>query len=142
MKNNQTLELAKYIYENYPGISSSYPFWKILSVIDRKQDCMVFIKDGSEIKGAALFLRLTDKSLEDLLMERIKFNNSFDMFNLMNEKGDNIHFIQALADGQTTLLRGLRKVIKKFKPTTVSWYKPDMKKIHIVYTRRAEICHK
>ena len=133
------IELARYVYENYPNIKTMAPFSQILSLLDRNEEKVVAIKDEKNFKGAAMYLRITDNSLWKLITGQIKIDNIDDMKNLFEEKGDNIHFIYVLSDSMKTTLRGLKMVIKKERPHSVSWYKPDMS-IHIL-NLRSEICH-
>src|SRR3990167_11146913 len=112
---------------------------QILSLLDRNEEKVVAIKDEKNFKGAGMYLRITDDALWKLITGQIKIDNIDDMKNLFEEKGDNIHFIYVLSDSMKTTLRGLKMVIKKERPHSVSWYKPDMS-IHIL-NLRSEICH-
>ena len=135
------LELAKWIYENYPGMKRMMPFWKFLSILDRYEDRIAVIEDeNGKFKGAAIYVRLTDEVLNDILLGNLSMTSVEDMEEILAEEGKNIHFIRVIADGPRTILKGLKQVIAKENPDTVSWYKPDMDGIHFVYSRR-ELCH-
>lgn len=90
-------------------------------------DKMLIVKDDN-IKGVALFLRLTDKTYENL--KELDLTKEAILFNLLMEYGDNLHFCLLVADGYKTIMTGMRKVVSKYKPKTVSWWNPDMTMLH------------
>ena len=109
-----------------------FPRWNLLSILDRNRDKIAFIKKKGKLLGASFFLKLTDKSLDLIKRNKISLKDANTINKLMDENGRNIHFIGVLADGTKTILKGLRKVIKKTSPKTISWFKPDMDRIHFI----------
>ena len=136
--NNDILDLSEYIHENYGPANENFPFWKILNLIDRHQDKIVFVKDGKKFKGAAMYIKLDDDAIAGILEGMIDPTSPDDMRILLSSQGDNIHFIFIVADGIKTILKGLRKVIAKENPYSVTWFNPDMEFRLIKYRR--ELC--
>ena len=139
MSNEEILEVTDFLYKGYPGFNKTFTRWRLLSLIDRNTDKVEVIRD-KEIKGVALYLKLTDKSLNLLDFGVIDLKSPEVVTELIKEDGDNIHFVAVLADGAKTILKGLRKVIKKHNPKTITWFKPNMDRIHFVKLG-GELCH-
>ena len=140
MEDKDILEVGRFLYDNYPGFNSSFPIWKLLSIVDRNADKVVYVRDRGVLKGAAFYLKLTDQSLHLVDLGVISLKERDIVENLIQEDGDNVHFVCVLADNAKTILKGLRQVIKKESPKTISWFKPDMDKIHFVKLRSEMIC--
>lgn len=136
----EVLEITNYLYANYPRFKEMFPKWRLLSIIDRNMDKVAFIRKDGELKGAALFLKLTDATLFGIDVGFISLKDPEVINNIIKENGDNIHFIGVLADSGRIVLRGLREVIKKENPKTVSWFKPEMDKVHFIKLRGKK-CH-
>lgn|SRR3990167_10319639 len=124
------LELCDHILKNYPKLTNQVSRWQLLSLLDRNEDRVVIIKENEKIKGSALYLQLTDETLWQIKYGFIDLKNPETVNRMLREQGDNIHFLYVLADGVKTILRGLREVIKKENPKTVSWYNPEMTKFN------------
>lgn len=138
MENKEVLEVANYVWNDFPKVRL-IPFWQVLGIIDRNQEKVVVIKDSSGIKGAAMFLTLTDESLTRILLKEINVFDEIDMQNLFKEDGDNIHFIFVLAENMKTVLKGLKKVIQDKNPYSVSWFNPELDFRLLKYRRN--VCH-
>ena len=138
MGNKEVLEVANYVWNDFPKVRL-IPFWQVLGIIDRNQEKVVVIKDSSGIKGAAMFLTLTDESLTRILLKEINVFDEIDMQNLFKEDGDNIHFIFVLAENMKTVLKGLKKVIQDKNPYSVSWFNPELDFRLLKYRRN--VCH-
>jgi len=139
MTNDEVLEISKYMYENYPSFKEMFPRWNLLSLLDKNRDKIAVIKEGKFIKGAALYLKLTDNSLSLIDAGVINLKSPDTIRELIKENGDNIHFVGVLADGTRTILKGLKDVIKRNSPKTISWFKPDMDSVHFIKVR-GELC--
>lgn len=140
MQTKEILSLANYVYKNYPAIRDKVEFWQLLSLLDRNEDKIVFIKEGNEFRGAAFYLRLCDDNFLKVIMGEYDLSNPEHIHYLLTDKGDNIHFIYCVGS-MRPILKGLRKMIKYEKPMSVSWFKPDMEKIHIVqFERKDSVC--
>ena len=134
------IELCDYIYHNYPGLKDKVAYWQLLSLLDRNEDKVITVKEGDKFRGASLFVRISDDDLWKIEYGFLDLTNQENIAKLLNGSGDNIHFIYVLADSMKTILRGLREVIKKENPKTVSWYNPEMTKFNKFNLRRSLIC--
>lgn len=135
------IEVLNYIYKKYPLLLETYPRWILLSFLDRNPDKIIIEKEYGVIKGIAIFLEIDDDSLLDIINGDINIVNPTDITELLNKKGDNIHFILCATDSMKYILRGLRKVIKQKNPLSISWWKPDMSKVSFI-KMKGELCHK
>ncbi|MDI6732317.1 MAG: hypothetical protein QME16_00090 [Planctomycetota bacterium] len=133
------IELSKYIYENYPGLKNRFAYWQILSLLDKNEDKVITVKDGDKFLGAAMYARVTDDTLWKLQYGFMKVDNPQDALQMLSEKGQNIHFLYLLAGGAKIILRGLREVVRKENPKTISWLSPDMSKLNI-WKGRGVLC--
>jgi len=141
MQTKDILSLANYVWKNYPHIHDKVKFWQLLSLLDRNQENIVFIKDGGEYRGAAFYLRLSDENLTNIIMGNLDLSNPEHVSYLLQDNGDNIHFIYCVAGSMRPILKGLKKMIKHENPASVSWFKPKMDRIHIVQFQKAsEVC--
>ena len=70
----------------------------------------------------------------------IEYFKALEIEKMIKENGRNIHFLAVVADGQKTVLRGLREVIYKENPSTTTWYKPNMDRIHFIKFG-GKLCH-
>lgn len=134
------IELSKYIYENYPGLKDKVQYWQLLSLLDKNEDKVVVVKENNNFKGAALYVRLTDETLWKLRYGFMRVDNAWDIQQMISEKGQNIHFLYLLADGTTTILKGLREVMRKENPKTISWFSPDMSKFNMWKGKVSLLC--
>lgn len=139
MANKDIPIITNIIYQNFPYISNLFPRWALLSLIDRNQDKLVYVKDGEMIRGVAMFLRLTDETLSDLIMNNKDILDKESLNEMLKEKGENIHFLFVCADSVGVILKGLRNVMKNEKINSISWFNVDMKFRFIKYRR--ELCH-
>lgn len=124
------IELARYIYENYPGIKNKVFLWQLLSLLDKNEDKVITVKENNKFKGSAIYVKISDDELWKIQYGFIKTDDPGEIVKLLNNVGDNIHFLYVLADSQKTILKGLREVIGKENPKTVSWFNPEMTKLN------------
>src|SRR3990167_2572207 len=134
------LELCDHILRNYPKLTNRIARWQLLSLLDRNEDKVIIVKENGLIKGSALYLKLTDETLWKLEYGFIDLRNPEIVNQMLKERGDNIHFLYVLANGVRTILKGLREVIKKENPKTVSWYNPEMTKFN-KFKKEVQLCH-
>ena len=95
--------------------------------LSNHHDKIVIVRDES-IKGVAIFVTLTDEFygfLKDLDITRYDI-----LANMLKQHGPNVHFVLLCADGYNTIMTGVREVIHSRKPKTVSWWNPDLTKLH------------
>ncbi len=124
------IELARYIYKNYPGLKDKVLLWQLLSLLDKNEDKVIVVRENTVLMGCGMFVRISDEQLWKLQYGFIDLTKPNEIQELLNSKGENIHFLYLLADGIKTILKGLREVIKKENPKTVSWFNPSMTKFH------------
>ena len=96
-------------------------------------DKIVIIRDD-KIKGVAVFLTLSDETYERL--NELDIEDVDILVRLLKEEGKNIHFILLAADCVRTILRGILKAKQELEPKTISWWSPDLKKLHKYNLRR------
>lgn len=126
-------EIGRFIMEKYYSKYKGPRFDVVPTVeqlekgIKQHPDKLVVVRDD-KIKGVGIFLTLSD--------ETFKMLQSFDitqvdvLMALLQEHGPNIHFVLLCADGQKTILTGINMVKAKYKPKTISWWNPDLSKLH------------
>lgn len=100
-------------------------------------DRIIRIEDGKEPKAIGIYLRLTDESLEMIRTGKIDMRDSKTINRLYKENGKNIHFFLCAAENMIAIRKGIKKMILRENPRTISWLEPDMKRIFI----RRLICH-
>lgn len=141
MQTKDVLSLANYVWKNYPSIKGKVEFWQLLSLLDRNQDKIIFIKENGEYKGAAFYLRLSDDNFLKIITGEYDLKNPEHLNFLLKDNGENIHFIYCVASNMRPILKGLKKMIKFENPMSVSWFKPDMDRVHVLqFKQRSEIC--
>ena len=134
------LELSKYIYENYPDLKNKIQYWQLLSLLDRNEDKVIIVKEDGKFKGAAMYARISDETLWKIEWGFLDLTNPREIQEVLNDKGNNIHFLYLLADGTRTILKGLREVIKKENPKNISWFNPEMTKLNKFNLKRSLVC--
>lgn len=125
------LELCDYIYNNFPNLRKMFARWQILSMLDKNEDKIIFIKDDGEFKGVAFYVKVSDEILEEFkvlsrnnpeVVKEVLSDAEFIKV-LLQEEGDNIHFLFVSADSFYTIQRMKREVIKREKAETISWFR-------------------
>ena len=137
---NILLHAAKFIYAKYPGLKDKYTFTQILSLCDRFEENLIIIKKGGDIQGVAGYLRLSDLSLSRLYYKVYNISDPSDLNKLMEDRGDNIHFCFVCSTGLNVLREGIKVVIKKESPGTISWFDPKFLSLRIL-NMEDRLCH-
>lgn len=130
---------AEFFYRNYPYIKDARTLDDCINMMERFKDKIISRIESGSVVFLALYLKLNDVHF-NAVKDSIK-NASTPEFiekSILNE-GDNVHFAIALGNPKY-ILNCLKEVIRKENPKTVSWYKPDMKKIHLIKLR-GQLCH-
>lgn len=119
--------IAKYLIEHY--YKQSPPDEELLAkALDLHQDKVVVVHEGETIRGVAVFLTLTDETYKTIDSQKIQ---TVDVLSkLLQERGDNLHFILLTARGMSDILCGLRAVKAARHPKTISWWNPGMTHLH------------
>ncbi len=119
-------ELVDFIWDNYPVLKDHLRKEQVGWLLKQHSDRVIIVRDLGTIKGIGFYLRLTDKTYEDLKDRKISLRSGETLKSCLVENGNNIHFGFAVADGFKTIMKGLRQVIENEKPQTISWSSPDM----------------
>ena len=130
MNKENILETARFVYRGYSN--SSLEFWQCVSLVDRYEKNIIIIKEKGKIKGVSFYLLIDDIALLRLKTFVWKSNNHNDFKELIARKGNNLHFLGVVADGPSIILKGLKKLIKKYNPKTVSWFKQDYLNLRMI----------
>lgn len=126
-------EVARYLKDNYYTKYAGCPKHLIpdqdtlVQALDLHKDKVVVVLEGTEIKGVAIFLTLSDETYSNL--ESYNVGDMEVLGKLLQEKGQNLHFIVLTANGLKTIIEGMNKT-KKLKPKTISWWNPTMTHLH------------
>lgn len=99
------------------------------------KDNSIAIMD-KDVLGIAFYLRLEDDTLKEISKDATVLEDIENAERLIAESGKNIHFIRVIAENYRIVLRGLKEIIKKENPKTISWYKEDMKQLRFIKFRR------
>jgi len=132
MKKEEMLRLTDFIYDNYPDIKGSLLRGELTNILEDNEDKVVSVKENGEFLGAAIYLRLENESMEKLVSGKLDLTKPEVYEEVLGEMGNHIHFVCVLADGSGTILKGLKEVINKYNPETLTWYTPDMKRFRSV----------
>lgn len=136
------IEVCDYIHNGYPGLKHRIARWQLLSLLDRNPDKVICVEEEGKIRGAALYLRLEESSLVSLIDGTISLKNPKDIEYLLTEQGPHIHFSHLIANGFKTIRQGLKNIIEKEQPETVSWFDMSMRKIFVYDLKERKIsCH-
>ncbi len=78
--------------------------------------------------GFAFYLKLRDKQIKEIKKNPELLTRQDSMKLFLKQDGDNIHFIGIYGKKIISIRQGLKEIIKKEKPRSVSWYNKDMTK--------------
>lgn len=92
------------------------------------KDNLIVLTNGEVIIGVAFYLTLCDDTYN--AMGCIDITNEKAMADLLKEHGDNIHFILVCGSSVKNIMAGIKKVKKQRKPKSISWWSPDMTRLH------------
>lgn len=124
-------KVVDYIKKNYypryaPTIQVSDD--TLFTALELHKDKLVVITKRKIVIGVAVYLRLDDETFEAI--RQFDLNRIDVLHRLLQQKGDNFHFILLTAVDFQTIRKGIRTV-KKLKPKTISWWNPTMTQLHI-----------
>lgn len=114
------------MWENYPILKSSEKK-NIGHLFNAHNDKIIVVKN-ERINAVGFYFRLTDETYNDLKNRKINLITLGVFQKCLEENGKNIHFAFTVANGFRSLREGIREVIRKEKPLTVSWYNSKMTK--------------
>jgi hypothetical protein len=132
-----TDRVAKYLFENYyshykgdrPDIVPTYE--QLLQGFINHSEKFIIILDNEvdeNIMGCAVFLTLEDDTYYNI--EQINLNEVGVLTELLKENGPNIHFVLLAATGRQVIRRGIELIKQMKHPKTISWWSPDLSKLH------------
>lgn len=99
-----------------------------------KDKVIVIRKDG--IEGVGIYLTLNDETYSNI--DKFDITEIAILSELLQEKGDNVHFILVAGSRVENMLLGINIVKKRERPKTISWWNPSMTKLH-KYNLKKEI---
>jgi hypothetical protein len=126
------LDVAKFVYKSYETLHGSITYSQVLSLLDKFEDNVIVVRENDEIVGVAIYLMTDDISIRRVKSYVYRLNNPEHILEIMKRKGDNLHFIGVVAKDVRIILKGLKRVIKKENPKTISWFKPSMSDLKII----------
>lgn len=134
-------EIAEYLmthyYSKYTGPRTDVvPPADILErCLDNHKDKLVVIRDEN-IKGVGIYVTLSDETCE--LLREMDVTRVDVLTRLLQDHGPNVHFILLAADGMKTILMGIQEVKRRLDPKTISWWDPDLKRLHKYILKQGE----
>lgn len=126
------LDVAEYVYKNYETLKGSITYSQVLSLLDRFDNNIIVMREDDQITGVGIYFMTDDMSMRRIKSYVYRLNNPEHILEIMKRRGDNLHFIGVVAKDTKTILKGLKEVIKREKPKTISWFKPSMSDLKIV----------
>lgn len=122
--------LMKNYYPKYKGTRTDIvPDPKTLEFgLTRHMDKVVIVRDDT-IRGVAIFVTISDTTFK--LLKSFDITQLDILLRLLNEHGPNVHFVLLCADGKKTILRGIKNIMNTLHPKTISWWNPDLTKLHV-----------
>jgi len=123
-------DICKFLMENY---YSKYPVTGLnedvlLLTLKRFADRVIAIYDGDEIVGVSVFVLLNDDKM--WMVKDIKHANITNLIEMLSSEGSNLHFLIIAAKGYSVIRKGLRELIARHEPETVSWWNPYTTRFH------------
>lgn len=97
------------------------------------EDRMIIIRKDKEIALVAIYYTLSDESYAKL--EEVDMTLEDVVRGLAYDHGNNIHFILVAGGGYATIRMGIEEVKRRCNPKTISWWSPDMKRLHKYRTK-------
>ena len=131
-------EAVDYVYKNYP-LDPIITYEEVERIFLLFDDKTIVIEDKENIKLVALYLKLSDETVKDVHAGLLDLTMSKNIIECSKMNGNNIHFVLCASKGMRYIREGIREVIKRENPATISWFSHDMN--HFFITRR-KICHK
>ncbi len=121
--------IAQYLIKNYYGRYKKVgtPTLDALEHAIKMRFDKIVVIQHDKIEGVAVYLTLSDETFNELKNFKLEGDDLF------TEQGRNVHFIILAADNGHVILQGIKEVIKKERPKTISWFNPDHTRLH---TRR------
>lgn len=125
--------LMDHYYAHYKGSRDDIvpTFEQIITGFNNRPDRFVVITDNEEDQNiicCAVFLTLSDDTYINI--ERIDLNSAGVVAELMQENGPNIHFVLLASKGFRPIKTGIRLIKERLHPKTISWWSPDLTKLH------------
>jgi len=101
-----------------------YNFISLMDDTDRMYSCN---------DGFGFFIKLKAEQLEQIKHNPALLTNPEIMKDLLFQEGKNIHFIGVYGKRLSSIRQGIREVINKENPNSISWFSKDMSKF--IYRR-------
>lgn len=125
-----------FVYENYPDLKAQLSKKQLVECFYSFPDNVVSVGNNGTIDGVAYYFRLNDDLFEALKEKKISFTNIDDICKCFSSYGLHIHFAFVVTKGINNILKGLRRVIEREKPKTISWCSHSPERLKIFNLRR------
>lgn len=119
------IEMATFFYENYPTAKENISFQDCLNMMDKFN--VFYVKN----EFIALYLNINDYIFDIINNNPNVMKEELFIRECFLNKGENVHFFYCVGKGINNILKGIRSVKIKEYTKTISWYRDDMKKLHI-----------
>ena len=115
--------------------SSYQPREAVINFIDvMRRRNLVIEEEG----GALFFVRVNDKTLTEIKNNSFLLRGPAYMERLILSEGDNIHIIGLFLNRKFDMFQGVRMIIDREKPKSISWWNKNTTK----FIYRRILCHK
>lgn len=108
---------------------SELPYEAVEALVDKMLANGHYIYQGN---GFAFYIKCSDAALDNLKKDKSILYNTEKVRELLDGDGPNVHFIGLYGDrqgnGYISILRGLKELVKKERPSSISWFDKEMKR--------------
>jgi len=124
------MSVVDFICEKYPNTDK-----KSMELVYKTFPEKFIVIQNGKIDLAAFYYTLDDNTFNKIKEGKLKITDLRNAERLIRSKGKNIHFGICASRGWKPIREGIREVIKRENPKTISWFKKDLSKLNI-FTRR------
>ncbi len=126
-------EIIKFIEKNYDDVN----FEQASNIVSEYRDCIVPVYESGILKVVGIYFKLNDETLNKVVDRELDLSVPENVVFCRKQNGRNIHFFLCVSEKMKLILKGIKMLIKRENPKTISWFSPDMKDI---FVRRLQ-CH-
>lgn len=126
-------EIVDLSYRVKPSLKETLPEWKLREIVKKYHKNIIINRGNKGLRGVALFLKVNDRYIENILNGNVKYNSFDELF--LIPFGENILFIGLIADGFKTIRDGIRKIINKENPKSIGWFNHKKERFFVLRRR-------
>lgn len=121
-------KIAKFIYDRYEEYKEKVDIKDVEKFVEWWKDKIVCVYSNGELSGIGIYIMISDEAVKNIQDKKYNLSNVWDLAEVVfNKKGRNLFGIGAVTDGGLKVIRkGMREVIERENPKTISWIRPDM----------------